>query len=358
MKSRSFYLTLWMFILCALPFASCSDDNEDEITVEEGIYVLNNGKFGSNNSTITYYNPVTQASDVTDVYAAQNSRGLGDSGQDILCNGKYIYLAVYNSNRISVMTRDFVEVASITPERDGQPQSPRSLAYADNKLYVSLYDGYVAKINTSNFTVEAQVQVGRNPEGLAVSNGKLFVANSGGMDYNTPVGYDKTVSVINLKKFEVEKTITVEINPTVLKTVDNGDVYCISMGNYGDVPNTLQKINPKDYTVTAVGNATEMATDGKKLYLMLSQYDVNWNQTISYPVYDTEKGEMLSGEWLKDASAIVKPYKLSYEPVTEYLYLTSSDYRNDGDVYVYKTDGTLVTKFGAGLNPLKVVYVK
>lgn len=358
MKSRSFYLTLWMFILCAFTLASCSDDDDDKITVEEGIYVLNNGKIGSNNSTVTYYNPVTGVSDVTDVYAAQNQRGLGDSGQDILCGGKYIFLAVYNSNRISVMTRDFVEIASIPLVREGQPQSPRSLAYADKKLYVSLYDGYVAKINTSDFTVEAQVKVGRNPEGLAVSNGKLFVANSGGMDYNTPVGYDKTVSVINLKTFEVEKTIEVALNPTALTTVDNGDVYCISMGNYGDVPNTLQKINPKDYTVTKVGGATEMATDGKKLYLMLSQYDVNWNQTISYPVYDTEKGEMLSGEWVKDASAIVKPYKLVYEPVTEHLYLTSSDYVNNGDVYVYETDGTLVTKFGAGLNPLKVVYVK
>ncbi len=358
MKMRSFYLTLWMLILCAFTFTACSDDDDDDVTVEEGIYVLNNGKMGNNNSTITYYDPVTQTSNTDDVYAAQNSKGLGDSGQDILCNGKYIYLAVYNSNRISVMTRDFVEVTSIALLRDGQPQSPRSLAYHDKKLYVSLYDGYVAKINTSDFTIEAQVKVGRNPEGLTVSNGKLFVANSGGMDYNTPVGYDKTVSVINLKNFEVENTIEVAINPTVLTTVDNGDVYCISMGNYGDVPNTLQKINLKDYTVTKVGEATEMATDGKKLYLMYSQYDANWNQIISYPVYDTEKEEMLSGEWIKDASVIVKPYKLSYEPKTEYLYLTSSDYRNDGDVYVYKTDGTLVTKFGAGLNPLKVVYVK
>lgn len=358
MKQRSFYLTLWMLILCAFAFTSCSDDDDDDVTVEEGIYVLNNGKFGSNNSTITYYNPVTQESDVTDVYAAQNLKGLGDSGQDILCNGKYIYLAVYGSSRISVMTKDFVEVASVALARDGQPQSPRSLAFADKKLYVSLYDGYVAKINTSDFVVEAQVKVGRNPEGLTVSNGKLFVANSGGMDYNTPVGYDKTVSVINLKTFEVEKTITVEINPTVLQTVDNGDVYCISMGNYGDVPNTLQKIDPKNYTVTKVGEATEMVTDGKKLYLMYSQYDANWNQIISYPVYDAEKGAMLSGQWVKDASAVVKPYKLSYEPTTERLYLTSSDYRNNGDVYVFKTDGTLETKFGAGLNPLKVVYVK
>lgn len=358
MKLRSLYLTLWMLILCAFVFTSCSDDDDDDITVEEGIYVLNNGNFGNNNSTITYYDPVTQSSNETDIYGAQNLKGLGDSGQDILVQGKYIYLAVYGSNRISVMTRDFVEVASVALVREGQPQSPRSLAYADGKVYVSLFDGYVAKINTSDFKVEAQVKVGRNPEGVAISGGKLFVANSGGMDHNTPVGYDKTVSVVNLKTFEVDTTIDVALNPTVLTTVDNGDIYCISMGNYGDVPNTLQKIDPETYGVTFIGNATEMTTDGKKLYLMYSQYDANWNQVISYPVYDTESSRMLAGEWIADASAVVKPYKVSYEPVTKCLYLTSSDYTNNGDVYVYKTDGTLVKKFGAGLNPLKVVYVK
>lgn len=358
MKFRSFYLSLLVLAVSAFAFTSCSDDDDDDVTVEEGIYVLNNGKMGSNNSSITYYDPVTQVSNEADVYEAQNQKKMGDSGQDILCAGKYIYLAVYNSNRISVMTRDFVEVASLALTREGQPQSPRSLAYADGKLYVSLYDGYVAKINTSKLEVEAQVKVGRNPEGLAISGGKLFVANSGGMDYNTPVGYDKTVSVIDLKTFEVVRTIDVALNPCVLNAVDNGAVYCISMGDYGAVPNTLQKIDPKDYTVTVVGNATEMVTDGKKLYLMYSQYDANWNQVISYPVYDAEKEEWLANGWVKDASVIVKPYKLTYEPVTECLYLTSSDYTNNGDVYVYKTDGTFVKKFGAGLNPLKVVYVK
>ena len=97
MKQRSFYLTLWMLILCALAFTSCSDDDDDDVTVEEGIYVLNNGKMGNNNSTITYYDPVTQASDAADVYAAQNGKGLGDSGQDILCEGKYICL-LYTSD--------------------------------------------------------------------------------------------------------------------------------------------------------------------------------------------------------------------------------------------------------------------
>ena len=91
---------------------------------------------------------------------------------------------------------------------------------------------------------------------------------------------------------------------------------------------------------------------------MYSQYDASWNQVITYPVYDTEKAQMLSWEWIADASAVVKPYKVCYEPQTDRLYLTSSNYRTDGDVYVYKTDGTLEKKFGAGLNPLKVVYVK
>ena len=37
--------------------------------------------------------------------------------------------------------------------------------------------------------------------------------------------------------------------------------------------------------------------------------------------------------------------------------VTSSDYVNDGDVYIYDTDGMLVTKIAVGLNPVKVVKV-
>ena len=103
--------------------------------------------------------------------------------------------------------------AACDNEPDGQPNppyvyksQPRYFAACDGKVFVSYYDGYIARIDTATLEVDAMVKVGRNPEQLAVCNGYLYVANSGGMDLNTALGCDNTVSVVNLSTFtEVEK---------------------------------------------------------------------------------------------------------------------------------------------------------
>ena len=47
--------------------------------------------------------------------------------------------------------------------------------------------------------------------------------------------------------------------------MSKGNVYVVSMGNYADIPNTVQKINTETYEVTSLTNcpnATEMAYEG------------------------------------------------------------------------------------------------
>ena len=168
---------------------------------------------------------------------------------------------------------------------------PRYLAAYDGKLYATYYDGYVARIDTATLEVEALVKVGRNPEQLAVHNGYLYVANSGGLDYNTAVGYDKTVSVVDLASFtEVEK-IDVVCNPAVVVSCDTG-LFVASYGNYADIPSTLQCISP-DGEVAVVeecSNMTEFCYSSGRLYGFFSTFDVNWNVTITYLAFDiTEK---------------------------------------------------------------------
>ena len=109
------------------------------------------------------------------------------------------------------------------------------------------------------------------------------MANSGGLDYNTPVGYDKTVSVIDLASFQETKKIEVVTNPVNLVTDSQGDVYLVSMGDYGAIPNTFQRIDSETDEVTTITetNATEMASVGDKHYMIYSQYNANWNQVIS-----------------------------------------------------------------------------
>ena len=180
------------------------------------------------------------------------------------------------------------------------------------------------------------------------------------MDYNTPVGYDKTVSVIDLASFQETKKIEVVTNPVNLVTDSQGDVYLVSMGDYGAIPNTFQRIDSETDEVTTITetNATEMASVGDKLYMIYSQYDANWNQVISFISYDAINEKVISDNFITDGTSIDKPYKIGADPTTGYIYITASDYKTNGDVYAFDASGKKLFQFEVGLNPVKAVFVK
>ena len=346
LKSKSVFAAM----LAAL-FVACSPGNGGyEDGVGEGIdgvyYVLNSGDWKSNNSSLTRYGgSVTQF-----CFESINGRGLGNTANDIIVYGSKMYIAVAGESTIEVADTDAKSIRQI--KCDAQP---RYLAASGGKVYVSYYDGRVARLDTATLDVEAKVKVGRNPEQLAVVGSRLYVANSGGMDYNTELGYDKTVSVVDLQTFTELKKIDVVLNPSVVVAAENG-VYVASYGNYSDIPSTLQYIDADD-NVTVVekcNNMTEICMNGGVLYGFFSQYDENWVPAVTYMSYNPLSGSVDS-PWIKE-SELPAPYKVC--SAGNYICVTSSDYMNDGDVYFYDADGMLVKKVASGLNPVKVVKAK
>ena len=232
---------------------------------------------------------------------------------------------------------------------------PRYFAAQNGKVYVTLYDGYLACIDTTSMSIVNQVKVGRNPEGIVAANNKLYVANSGGMDFNTETGYDKTVSIVNANNFSVQ-SLEVAINPAILAADSKGNVYLISKGNYGDVPATLQRIDAQTQEVTVineVSGATYMKMYNDKLYIICSQYDSNWNQTANCIVYDAVNEKVIVDKFITDGTDINSAYSISVEPVTGNVYISMSDYRNTGDMYIFSPQGKLIKQFDTkGLNPV------
>lgn len=229
---------------------------------------------------------------------------------------------------------------------------PRYLTAYDGKVYATYYDGYVARIDTATLEVEAVVKVGRNPEQLSVYNGCLYVANSGGMDYNTEIGYDKTVSVVDIASFTETKKIEVVCNPAVVVSCDDG-VFVGSYGNYDNISSTLQYVDVSGgvSVVNVCPNMTEMCYIGESLYGFFSEYDEYWNATYSFMCYNKSSGEVDS-PWIKE-EFLPTPYKVCAAGDT--ICVTSSDYINNGDTYLYNTDGKLVKTIPSGLNPVKAV---
>lgn len=354
MKKNHFLI--FMLAICSIfIISSCQKPGPepDPIEVAVGAYVLNNGNYGSNDACLTFYDYSTKGVSANVFYNA-NGKKLGDTAQDMLVFGSKIYISVYNSKIIFVTDHKGKIIKEITVEGDNGNLSPRYLTSYGDKVYATYYEGYLGEIDTTSYAVR-KVAVGMNPDGVVGASGKLYVANSGGLNYAG--GYNNTVSVVSASTFTVTKTLEVVTNPQYLKVNSEGTIYLISSGNYADIPCTLQKIDSSTDAVTTIEGispsfmAMNQFTD--KMYLICSSYDADWNLTCSYYLFDT-----LTGKWfdfITDGTKVENAYSISVDPVAKLVYIGTSTYTENGDMYVFNIDGTLNNKFDTqGLNPIGV----
>ncbi|MEG0519291.1 MAG: hypothetical protein RR555_10570 [Bacteroidales bacterium] len=359
----------FLMMACAalvIGITSCSKDDPTPDPIPQttvGAYVLNGGKFGSNNSSLTYFNPATKEA-TYNVFSTKNGKKLGDSGQDMAIYGSKMYINVYNSGVIFVTDKQAKIIKEIQIK---EYKAPRSVIAYNGKIYVTYYEGALAQIDTTTFEVKT-VKVGANPEALKAANGKIYVANSGGM--NTPLG--NTVSVVDPIAFKVLKDIKVADNPTMLQADSQGDIYVISMGNYYDVPPTFQRIDAKTDVVSAM-EVSIVNAEGKKvilpvpsymamgandkLYIVSGENDATW--LLQGKIYTLNAAtEKVEGELIQDGTVVKNMYYLSADKVSGNIYAGSSDYKTNGDMYVFSPDGKLIQKFDTGgINPIGVYFL-
>jgi Uncharacterized conserved protein len=322
---------------------------EDETRTFD-IWVLNEGLIDMNNSSITAYNILTKDK-VSNLYRhANNNRQLGDLANDMLLYGSKVYIAVNGSNLIDVLdANNGVSLKQIKAEAS----QPRSIVSHDGKIYVCYFDGNVAKIDTSSFQVERLVKVGRNPDGICVANNKLYVSNSGGMDYPN---YDNTVSVIDLNSFSEIKKIIVGDNPTLIKSNKNGDVYVVSNGNYADISPCLQRINSSSDVVEKVYGMEVTGFDiyNNSFYFYTNNY---MSGSIVYQILDLSKDSIVNSNMISGSSLPTTPYNITINPKNGDIYITDAlDYTSTGDVYCFGQNGQKKFQFEAGILPNKIIF--
>ncbi len=338
-------------------FTACEDEEDDlKKSSNKVIYVLNEGSWNNNNASVSAIDP-TDGSSYYYQFAAANGRNLGDTGQDILRYGGKIYIAVSGSNTIEVVDgNSLTSIKTIKPE-SGKPGNPRGLAASDGKIYVSLYDGYVAKIDTTSLAFEDSIAVGPNPEEITIANGCLYVAISDGLNSGNGYPNGKYVSKIGLDSFKVASKINVLVNPTEITSDKAGNVFVISMGNYGDIPATVQKIDKND-SVTVVGRATLMACYENTLYTVNAPWGA---PSIEFVSYNTATGVKESDAFITGSADQIptNPHSISVNPKNGNIligsYLTAADYLSNGYVYEY-ANGAFKARYNAGVGPRKFVY--
>ncbi|MGP1514947.1 MAG: YncE family protein [Bacteroidales bacterium] len=224
------------FMMMTVLFA-CKDDNSSKPTNAigdaNGLYVLCEGVFHNNNSALSFFSFGDSISR-RDVYSLINSQGLGETANDMIKVDDELWIAVTGSAMVTVVNSENGQLKKMIPilNENNVDRQPRHLVYYNNYVYLTCFDGNVLKISVkTKDIVQVLATGGRNPEGIAEAEGKLYVANSGGLDNPN---YDRTVSVINTETFKVEQMITVMDNPQNVKSYNNR-IYVVSTGDYSGV---------------------------------------------------------------------------------------------------------------------------
>ena len=282
---RILKLLLWLLPLCLF---SCREDEyvtymTDEDTgvpsVEEthfdGLYILNEGNMGSNRCTLDYLDLSGTDSTIhyyRNIYAERNPstvKELGDVGNDIGIYGSKLWIVVNCSNKVEVC-----EARSTRRLGQVNIDNCRYLAFDGGFAYVSSYAGPVQvaencplgrvyKVDTLTMQKVDSVVVGYQPEEMAIVDGKLYVANSGG--YRVPL-YDNRIMVIDLATFQVIKEIEVDVNLHRLLADSHGQLWVSTRGNYFDVSPALYCLKDDKVVARLEIPISSMTIVGDSLY--------------------------------------------------------------------------------------------
>lgn len=349
--------------------ASCSEEPEIPTGDQQGdpipstdyasLYVMSEGSWGQSNARIDRLD-LESGQYFENVFAVANESAvlsLGDVCNDLELYGNRLYAVVNGSHKVEVM-----DAKTLKSYGKIDVSSPREIAFSGTKGYVTSWidgandNGSVIEFDLNTLEVTHTVSVGQEPEGIAVSGGKVYVACSGGMHYNT-TGYVDELWALNVSDLSVSEILHVAPNLHRLQADTDGSLWVNSRGDYAANPSGLYHIVGSQVTSMGVPCAG-FALGEDKIYYYGSEYSLATGEyTTTYGTID--RATMTPGaSFITDGSDanIAAPYGVF--AAEGRIYVTDAkNYASSGSLHVYGSDGELQQTFTAGICPAAVVFV-
>lgn len=326
----------------------------------KNLYILSEGSMGRNEASLDFFTP-SEGLYVRNAFLQANpSITLGDTANDIIAVGDEIWIALNGSDLIEVLDAntlahkttitiptprymfndfgDYVYVTSYNGAYTVYSYNP-DLGYSEITDYKNPR-GVVYKIDPKDHHIASLVQVGYQPEGVALGNEKLYAANSGGISSQLPpdYAYDNTISVIDRSTMKVTETLTGQYNAKELFSTSEGILWEHCLGDYGSVHSGLYKITssgPKRVTAEGCELCVSVIAQHKDAFWIIGSDDeFNWEKPDkTWYVYKISDGVATK----VDVDIQAKyPYGIAVDPETEDLYITDGGTGGElGTVYCY-----------------------
>lgn len=384
MKKFFYYLLL---AAVSISFYSCSSNNDEPEPIKgeptdsiadvesNSFFILNRGSsFSSIDGTLSYYNYSVEDFDILKesltIYKDSNDRSLGASPNDMALYGDNLFILVYESASMEIMNvKTMKKVNHIDfniGEINGEPtkSQPRHIAINNGKAYITTYDGFLLQFDCETQQMDGFIYLGKegnNPDGVAVAGEDIYVALSGGLNYEQGLPYDNKVVRLSRSPLQIVETIEVGLNPTDIVT--NGtDVFVVCMGDYA--PNGVK---PMVYQImgniaTARWAGSLAAIKDRQLYVINAPWDSE--DPITYTCYWTDNSAD-SYSFIEEGEGVDYPSALGIDPVSGNIVIGSAtmdgqypSWAINGYYKMYSgTDGKKLMEGETGIDPYIVTFL-
>jgi YVTN family beta-propeller protein len=349
MKLKNYFLKLVIISLAFLSLACGDDEKLVKGQYASGIFIVNEGNFGSGNGSVSHYNP-SDKTVIEDVFKAENDFALGDVVQSLHIDGDKAFIVVNNSKKIEVVNYgDFSSIATISENL----ANPRYMVSKDGKGYISnwgnfdsnfaLDQSYVEVIDLKDFKEVKKINTQDGSENMIIKGNTLFVSNS----------FTNTVSAIDLVSGSISKTITVGNSPGVLIEDKTGMVWVVCAGSFGGNDGRLVSIDAQKLEVTQSIDLTKNV--GSKI-----TYNSSANEIYYYGgkvVYALKMGTTSPKVFL-DISDFSGIYGIGFDESRNAIYVSDAvGFAGKGTVHQYETSGQLIHQFKVGVGPSGFVFI-
>lgn len=264
------------------------------------LYILNEGVMGMGNSSIDFYD-FADRTYVTDAFPAANPDvpfGLGDTGNDLAVYGGKLWAVMNGSNLVEVM-----DASTMEHIRAIDVPACRNITFSGRYAYVTSWAGNVSddgdrtgmvyRIDINSLSIAGTVEVGYQPEDIAALDGKIYVANSGGMTD----GYDNRLSIIDEESFSLERAVEIAANICDIAPDAYGRLWISSPGDYYSVHSGIYVYDTVSGTVLQSGAGAVLQSGAGVSFK--SESGVVFQQESGSAI-QSEPGANILPEWIND----------------------------------------------------------
>jgi len=330
-------------------FSSCKkEDKPIETSISSsGFFIVCEGNYTWGNSSLCFYDE-SRKQIQQDIFYNTNQAPLGDVAMDMKIINEKGFITVNNSGLIYVIdpttTKHIATISGLT--------SPRHLLSTnENTAYVSdLYSPDITIINTKTYKKTGSVHIGNSTESMVKWQNKVFACSW---------SFKRKVYVIDITQNTCTDSITVGLQPNSIVLDKNGFLWILCDGGYagntaGHESPSLWKINPLNNQVVKHFTFASIAYPANSLVINNNSDSLYY---ISHNVFKMSVNDSILPVQPFISAGNANFYSMSIHPTKPWVIVNDAkNYTSNGEMDIYNTQGTLISKNTVGITPRTICY--